>query len=170
MKRIALITVLVLFLAGMSTAQPAEDMAMDTVLITSTANYPDTYISEPVSEKLGAPVLLTDRDELKSSTSDSLGRYDVQEAVLVGGPEVISEQVEEDIASEVNTTTRLWGTTQIGTSVEVSKYFWSESEEATIVQYPQDAEGSSSIQRGHTLGNSTRRDRKAGSNRSNRLL
>jgi plastocyanin len=140
MKRITLLTILIL-LTGITAAQPAEDAKIDTVLITSTANYPDTYISEPVSEMLGAPVLLTDKDELRTSTSRSLERFEVEEAVLVGGPEVINEEVEQEINSEVNTTTRLWGTTQTGTSVEVSQYFWSSSEEATVVQYPQDEEG-----------------------------
>ncbi len=112
---------------------------INTVIIASTHNYPDALISAAPASKLGIPVLLTGRDSLSSSTANALDRFQVDTAVIVGGPSVISENVETEVGTHVNTTTRLWGTTQTGTSVEVASYFWSEgSDEAIIVQYPQD--------------------------------
>ncbi|MFB6209649.1 MAG: cell wall-binding repeat-containing protein [Candidatus Nanohaloarchaea archaeon] len=134
--KLLLLGTALLMTASVGTAQSAENTNLDTVLVTSTANYPDTFLANPVSEKLGAPTILTEKNSLPSEASETLSELDVEEAVIIGGPSVVSESVEQDIDSEVNTTTRLWGTTQVGTSSEVSGYFWTGSKEATLVQYP----------------------------------
>lgn len=113
---------------------------VDRVLLASTANYPDAYIASAPSEKLGIPVLLTDKDQLTESTRSSIQELGAKEVIIIGGPAVISDPVQEEVDSLVNSTTRLFGTTQVGTSIEVSGYFWGEgSDSATIVQYPQDS-------------------------------
>lgn len=138
MKRAVLAGLLIGMLA-LGSAQ-TQDQNLDTVIITSSDNYPDTYISEPASETIGAPVLITDGEQLSGSVSNTLDRVGAEEAILVGGPEVLSESVESSVSDRVNSVTRLWGTTQIGTSVEVSEYFWPESTGVTIVQYDQSSE------------------------------
>jgi hypothetical protein len=102
-------------------------------------------VGAAASDKIGAPVLVTDKDTLSESTSNALNNLGVSEVVILGGPSVISESVEAEIDAQVNTSTRLWGISQVGTSVKVSEYFWTESDEATIVQYPEDSENSYSL-------------------------
>lgn len=111
----------------------------DTVIVASTANFPDAMVSAGPATKLGIPVLLTGKDQLSQSTRQTIERFDVNEVIIVGGPAVVSEDVESELSSLVNSTTRLWGMSQIGTSIEVSDYFWSSgSEEVIIAQYPLD--------------------------------
>ncbi len=145
MKRTLLLGGIVILASVLGAAQMMEASSsgdINTVMIASTHNYPDALVSAAPASKLGIPVLLTSRDRLSSSTANALGRFDVDSAVIVGGPSVISETVESDIEARVNTTMRLWGTTQTGTSVEVASYFWGEgSEEVMIAQYPQDTAG-----------------------------
>ncbi|MFB6213027.1 MAG: cell wall-binding repeat-containing protein [Candidatus Nanohaloarchaea archaeon] len=118
-----------------------DDSNVDKVILASTANFPDAFIASAPSEKLGIPVLLTDKNQLTSSTRQSIQELGAEEVIIVGGPAVVSDSVQTEVESMVNSTTRLFGTTQVGTSIEVSSYFWGEgSDSATIVQYPQDAE------------------------------
>ncbi len=136
MKRYAILLSVILALSGLAAAQTGSQN-VDTVIMVSSANYPDAMISAAPANKLGIPVLLTEKDQLPESTSNALDTLEPSEVIMIGGPSVISNEVQEEVESRVNTTTRLWGTTQIGTSVEVSSYFWSEgSDEAAIVQYP----------------------------------
>ncbi len=142
MKKTALLFS-ILLVAGMASAHSAHEDSqhVETVIVASTANFPDALISGAPADKLDIPVLLTGRDQLSDSTRRSIEELGAQEVVIVGGPAVVSDSVQQEIGSMVNDTTRLWGMTQVGTSVEVAEYFWSEgSQEATIVQYPQNAE------------------------------
>ncbi|MFB6292028.1 MAG: cupredoxin domain-containing protein [Candidatus Nanohaloarchaea archaeon] len=140
MKRYAIILAAILAISSFTAAQTGSQN-VDTVIMASSANYPDAMMASAPANKLGIPVLLTEKDELPESTSNALDDFQPDEVIMLGGPAVISNQVQEQVESRVNTTTRLWGTTQIGTSIEVSSYFWSEgSDEAVIVQYPLDSE------------------------------
>ena len=109
---------------------------LERVIVATDANYPDSAISDPASEKLGVPVLLTSPEELEDSTASILEDYEVEQAVIVGGPAVVSEDVEDEINGITeNDSIRLWGETAGETSVDVSRYFWPEDiEEATVVQ------------------------------------
>lgn len=163
MRRIALLTALILVVSVSAVAQTngsAGDNATEnftdndttmqeginesnvsTVILTSSLNYPDAAISSTPSNRIAAPVLLTDSDNLSSSTREAMQSMNVEKAFIVGGPAVISEDVESEVESITeNSTTRLWGETQIETSAAVSEFFWTESEEATVVQYPVNSE------------------------------
>lgn len=134
-KKLVLIGALILF-ASTGVAQTNSNEDIETVVLASTSNYPDAMISSPVSEKLGYPVLLTEESELPQSADNALEDMDPENIIMIGGPSVLSETVEND-ASDYGNVTRVWGTTQVGTSVDVAEYFWPEgSEEAVIMQYP----------------------------------
>lgn len=132
----ALTAFVALGFTGMAAAQPSNSQ-VDTVMMASTANYPDALISGAPSERIGAPVLLTDKDTLSSSASNAMDRLEPSDVVIVGGPMVVSENVQATVEQRANVT-RLWGTTQIGTSIEVAEYFYPDTDEAVIVQYPQE--------------------------------
>ncbi len=140
MKRLAFVGIILLVLASFAAAQETGEN-VDKVILASTANFPDAMISAAPANKLGIPVLLTDKDEMSASTENALSNMNPDEVVMVGGPAVVSEEVvNNQVASTVDSVTRLWGMTQVGTSIEVADYFWSEgNDEAVIVQYPQDS-------------------------------
>lgn len=118
-----------------------DDSHVNKAILASTANFPDAFMASAPSDKLGIPVLLTDKNQLTDATRKSINELGADEVIIVGGPAVVSDSVQSEVDSMVNSTTRLFGTTQIGTSIEVSSYFWGEgSDSATVVQYPQDAE------------------------------
>lgn len=139
MKKTALFLAFIA-LVGFTSASQHTEGSVNTAIVASSANYPDAFIGAAASNKVGAPILLTEKAQLSASTSNALENMSVDEVVILGGPAVVSEDVEAEINTLVNSTTRLWGVSQTGTSVEVSQYFWTESDEATIVQYPISAE------------------------------
>lgn len=139
MKKTALLVALIA-LVGFTSASQHNEGSVNTAIVASSSNYPDAFIGAAASNKVGAPIFLTEKAQLSASTSNALENMSVDEVVILGGPAVVSEDVEAEIDTLVNSTTRLWGVSQTGTSVEVSQYFWTESDEATIVQYPVSAE------------------------------
>jgi len=163
MRRIAILTALILAVSFSALAQPNDSADnetagnltynnttalqdtnasnISTVMLTSTLNYPDTVISSSPSERTGIPILLTESNNLSEETRDTIENLDVEKAYVIGGPAVISEEVESEVDSITeNSTTRLWGETQVETSTEVSEFFWMENSEATVVQQPVDSE------------------------------
>jgi putative cell wall-binding protein len=141
--KLALTVSLALIFSGLAAAQNANSQAsanVDTVILASTQNHPDALMAGAPSKKLGIPVLLTDESSLSAETDSAINNLDPENVVIVGGPAVISNEVQTQIEEDRNTT-RLWGTTQTGTSVKVSNYFWTEgSNQVNIVQYSNDDE------------------------------
>ncbi|PSH00786.1 MAG: hypothetical protein BRC30_01745, partial [Nanohaloarchaea archaeon SW_7_46_7] len=163
MRRIAILTALILAVSFSALAQPNDSADnetagnltynnttalqdtnasnISTVMLTSTLNYPDTVISSSPSERTGIPILLTESNNLSEETREVIENLGVKKAYVIGGPAVISEEVESEVDSITeNSTTRLWGETQVETSTEVSEFFWMENSEATVVQQPVDSE------------------------------
>jgi len=113
--------------------QSSTSLGVDTVVVASDESHLDSTISDVPADTIGIPVVLTDPDNLTSSTESVLS--DVDRAVIVGGPAVISEDVRESIDEEVSQSTRVWGETASDTSLEVYDYFWpSNPETVNIVE------------------------------------
>lgn len=107
---------------------------METVIVASTANYPDALAAASAAGKVGVPVLLTEQESLPSSTASVLDRLSPAEVIVVGGPAVVSDQVSETL-QEDHDVVRLWGTTRYGTATAIADHFWIEgAEEAVLVQ------------------------------------
>ena len=113
--------------------QSSTSLGVDTVVVASDESHLDSTISDVPADTIGIPVVLTDPENLTSSTESVLS--DVDRAVIVGGPAVISEDVRESIDEEVSQSTRVWGETASDTSLEVYDYFWpSNPERVNIVE------------------------------------
>ncbi len=124
-----------------SVAVSAEDMviapisagtSIDSVILATTSNYPDTLVAGVAAEKIGAPLLLTEPDALSSETKAEIESLGVSTIYVIGGPAVIAESVEDELG-ESYTVVRIWGMTRYGTAVKVAEYFWEDSEKAVLV-------------------------------------
>lgn len=80
-------------LAILSVTAVAAENSVDKVILASNANYPDAIVSSAVSQKLGTPVLLTDKAQLSEETASALNELQPSEVIVVGGPAVVSDQV-----------------------------------------------------------------------------
>ncbi|MFP4045811.1 MAG: cell wall-binding repeat-containing protein [Candidatus Aenigmatarchaeota archaeon] len=144
MKKIQILIGLVLTLTVLSVPALAEDV--DRVIVASEENYPDAIISAAVSQKLGIPVLITEKDEIPDEVSEALKEYNPTEVTVIGGPAVISEEVISQLESDYNVT-RLWGMSRYGTAEEVANHFWPEGADSAIL-----VENQLDEERGNTMG------------------
>ncbi len=108
---------------------------VDTVILATTVNYPDAMVVAPASVKFGAPVLFTDPDSLPQETLDALATLNPKTVVMVGGPFVIKQSVEDALKAKGYNVVRLWGNTQYGTAVEIAKFFWADGVEKAVIVY-----------------------------------
>ena len=135
MNRTLLILAGILALTAGATAQETTDN-VDTVMLASDANFPDALVASGPAEKLGIPVLITGPEELPDETQQALDDLNPSEIEIIGGPAVVSEDLETQLGQEYDVT-RHWGMTQVGTSTALAEAFWpTGAEEAVIVQYP----------------------------------
>ena len=122
--RIAIVLLTMLLFVNLASAQEA--------FLATEVNYADASVASVAASKVGAPVFFVPPAELPSDVLQALQENNVSTVYIIGGPAVISENVESQLADyEV---IRIWGMTRYGTSAEVAKYFWPEgTSEAVIV-------------------------------------
>jgi len=125
----------------LSTALAQEDIdsgdmtaSVDAVLLATTVNYPDAMVARAAALKQGIPLLLTEKDTLPEETVATIDDLKPETVYIIGGPAVVSDDIEEGLTGQGKTVVRLWGMTRYGTSAEVARYFWLEGiTEAVLV-------------------------------------
>lgn len=132
-----LITSLLLLLLLLLPAAGASESGntVDTVILATTINYPDAIVVAPASIKFGAPVLFTEQESIPQETLDALTSLNPKTVVIVGGPFVIKQSVEDALKAKGYNVVRLWGYTQYGTAVEIAKFFWPDGIEKAVIVY-----------------------------------
>lgn len=136
MKRtIALLAALIMLTSIATAQQQQEEGLVNTVIVTSANSTQDSLIATGPAKKLGIPILHTESNTVPEPTQNSLDLLQPSNIVMVGGPEVMTPELESELNNySTNSTTRIWGITASGTSVETSKYYWPEgSDEVTVI-------------------------------------
>lgn len=107
--------------AGTAAAVSAEvhDTA-DTVVIARADAYADALAGGPLAAHLGAPLLLSNGDELGEAAANEIVRLQATEAVLLGGPGALGEQVEADLEAQGLTTRRIAGDNRFATAAAIA--------------------------------------------------
>jgi len=92
-----------------------------TVIIATGLDYPDALAASSLAKSKGAPILLTEKNELRSSTIDEIKRLKASQAILVGGIGVISAGVENQLKGLNLSITRIGGNDRYDTSKKVAE-------------------------------------------------
>jgi len=82
----------------------------------------DSHAAAALSKADRAPVLLTRPGELPRATLEAIEEIKPSKITIVGGPDAVSEEVEEKLKEKAEVT-RLWGPTRVETSVEIARKF-----------------------------------------------
>ena len=61
------------------------------------ANFPDALAAGPAAAVRGAPTLLVQANAIPGSTSHELARLNMSRIILLGGPSVISQAVQNSL-------------------------------------------------------------------------
>lgn len=90
-------------------------------VVASGEGFADALCAAPLAKKYDAPILLTGKNTLDSNTKYELKRLNVKNVFIVGGPGVVSDNVNSEIKSMGIETTRIYGQNRFETSVQVAK-------------------------------------------------
>ncbi|MEM5828182.1 MAG: cell wall-binding repeat-containing protein [Candidatus Aenigmatarchaeota archaeon] len=128
-SKIAILLGIVMMIAlSLAYAQNVQEAILVTM-----QNYPDAAVADVIAQKYGIPVIVIDgfkllsEDEIKNLTSQG-----IKKIYIIGGPAVISTQVEKQL-SQYFEVKRIFGMTKYGTSIEVAKYFFADANTSIIV-------------------------------------
>lgn len=89
-------------------------------VIATGENFPDALSAAPLAKKVNSPILLTRKSRLNNETIDELKRLRVKQAYIVGGYQVISDYVEDQLKAMGIRITRLGGEDRYETSLKIA--------------------------------------------------
>lgn len=93
----------------------------DYAVIVYGENFPDALSASVLAKKYNAPILLTNTDVLNKDSQNELIRLKVKHVFIVGGPGVVSSNVEKQIQEMDISETRLYGADRYATSAAVAQ-------------------------------------------------
>jgi len=105
----------------------------ETVIATTNITFADTILAKVVSEIYDIPQVIVGRSSISNDTLNLLKELNATDIIIIGGPAVVSYNVEEELKNLGYNVTRIWGVTRFETSALVAKFFWSTSSEAVIL-------------------------------------
>ncbi|MBU3191368.1 cell wall-binding repeat-containing protein [Clostridium bowmanii] len=91
------------------------------VVLATGQDFPDALCAAPLAKKLGAPILLNEKNELLPEVEQELKRLKVEEIIIVGGPGVISDDVLNTLKAMNIKCTRIYGANRYETSIKVAQ-------------------------------------------------
>ena len=113
----ALFVILIMVSAQGDLGDQTESDGSAVILIT-TENYPDAMVAGAAANKEGYPLLFTDKEAIPNETLAEIENLQPATIYIIGGPAVISEEIEEEL-SENYEVVRVWGMTRYGTAADV---------------------------------------------------
>ena len=78
-------------------SQEGWPQSADTVIVTRDDLYPDALTGTPLSKKLDAPILFTNRLTLSPATATELTRLDPKKVIILGGTVAVSSEIENEL-------------------------------------------------------------------------
>lgn len=93
-------------------------------VIVTGENWPDALAAGPVGVSLGAPILLVRRDAIPPDTDRALSQLGVRRVIVVGGPAVVSPEVEVALAARF-AVERVFGADRYETAAAVASTYLS---------------------------------------------
>mgnify|MGYP001029464269 CR=1 FL=1 len=85
-------------------------------------NFPDALSAAPLARLLSGPLLLTRPTTLDMATINELDRLAVQHVYIIGGPDVVSQQVVDQLVSHLGVTChRIYGSDRYQTSAAIAE-------------------------------------------------
>jgi len=98
-----------------------EDNSCDTVVVATGASFPDALTGTALAGVYDSPLILTGGSTLSAQAAIEIERLGATNAIIIGGPGVISDTVKASIENIVGTghVTRVYGANRFGTAYSV---------------------------------------------------
>lgn len=95
-------------------------------------DFPDALCIGSYASKAGIPILLTEAGALTASTKAAIKDFGITQVVIAGGPNVVSQNVANELADMGVAVTRSYGDTRYGTATEIASKFFPYSTSAIV--------------------------------------
>lgn len=93
----------------------------DYAILASGENYPDALSAAPLAKKYACPIILTSKYSLSNDIISELKRLNVGEVFVLGGPSVISNNIDSQLSSMNINVNRIAGTDRYETSSKIAE-------------------------------------------------
>ncbi len=111
----------------------AEDPAIDHVTLASGESFADALAAGSAAARSGSPILLTRGTALSPAALEFITANGIMAVDLIGGPSVISTEVEDALLTMGISVRRFAGSNRFGTSVEIAREKFADATEAVFV-------------------------------------
>ena len=116
------------------------------VLLTRQDAFPDALASGGAQGVLGAPLLMTDREQLSEETDAELQRLGAERVTILGGENAVSAEVEAALVADGYAVDRLRGPTRIETAIDIAGTVLPEADTVILARARGAADGSDETQ------------------------
>jgi len=93
----------------------------DNVVLACGMNYADALAGVPLANALGAPILLTNKDNLPQKTLDEIKRLKAKTVILLGGEGAVGAEVEKTLKNNHLAVERIAGATRFETATRIAE-------------------------------------------------
>src|SRR5690606_30271711 len=104
----------------------------DTVILATGADFPDALAGVPLAHDKDAPILLTKTKALSAETKAEITRLNPKNIIILGGPTVVSSDIEVELDKAFDKVTRIAGKTRYETAAMIAEEI--ASDQAVVVQ------------------------------------
>jgi len=116
-----------------------KSAVQDTVALATGLNFPDALSIGSYAAKMGIPILLTGTDTLTASTRDAIADFGIDKVLIVGGPDVVCQGVEDELIAMGIAVTRTYGDDRYATSIGIAQRYFPDAVDglaATGLNFP----------------------------------
>lgn len=106
---------------AVAVAEQAWPDGAEVALVASAREFPDALAGGVGAARRGGPLLLTEPDRLPDTLVDGLRRLGVREAIVLGGPVAVSDEVVAALGRHVDRVGRWAGPDRFATAVRISQ-------------------------------------------------
>jgi putative cell wall-binding protein len=123
------------FETAIAIAEQGWPNGADTVVLAYGYDFPDALAVAPLAKKLNAPILLTDKITLTSSTLAEIQKLKAKKIVLAGGTGVISQNIQDSLVAAYGqaNVTRYGGESRYATAAAIAGALGNSTGKAIIV-------------------------------------
>jgi uncharacterized repeat protein (TIGR02543 family) len=103
--------------------ESSEESQYKTVILANGNAYPDTLTSSVLANLKNAPILLSKKDFVDTTTLNEIKRLGSTEIIIVGGNQVVSNSVVTQLEKEISgvKVSRIWGEDRYQTAIKVGE-------------------------------------------------
>ena len=113
-----------------------NNITSKTLILVSGHDFADALVAAPLVYHLDGEIHITENNKLSQNTIDSLNKNEFNNAIIVGGSGVVSQQIETELKQKLKSVTRYAGNDRYSTSRQVANAITNAEGNSNFKKYP----------------------------------